>query len=265
MSAEWYYLINGQQQGPVDERILQEMIASGSLGANDLVWRDGMAQWAPASQTELFQASPQQPAVPQQEQQQFDPYAQPLGHGQSQPHSVYNLPGAWDQQGQPVDVNYGLNQGHAGYAGFWKRFAAYLIDQIILIIPCIIMIFIVGFIIGIVLAVSGQIQSDADIKQYEPMFNIVGNVVGIFIAWLYHAFMESSKYQGSVGKLALGIKVVDLAGNRISFGKATGRHFAKIPSLLILLMGFFMAGFTEKKQALHDMMAGCLVVNRPGR
>jgi uncharacterized RDD family membrane protein YckC len=55
------------------------------------------------------------------------------------------------------------------------------------------------------------------------------------------------------------MKVTDLAGNRISFARATGRHFAKYISLLILLVGYIMAGFTQNKQALHDMIAGTLV------
>jgi uncharacterized RDD family membrane protein YckC len=72
--------------------------------------------------------------------------------------------------------------------------------------------------------------------------------------------MESSSKQATLGKMALGIIVTDLEGQRISFGKATGRHFSKIVSGIILYIGFIMVAFTEKKQGLHDMMAGCLVV-----
>ena len=73
--------------------------------------------------------------------------------------------------------------------------------------------------------------------------------------------MESSAKQATLGKLALAIKVTDLNGNRISFGRASGRYFAKIISGLIFCIGYIIAGFTEKKQALHDMIANCLVVN----
>jgi uncharacterized RDD family membrane protein YckC len=78
--------------------------------------------------------------------------------------------------------------------------------------------------------------------------------------WLYFAMMESSNKMATLGKMAIGIKVTDLNGNRISFGRATGRYFAKILSGMILMIGYIMAGFTEKKQALHDMIASCLVV-----
>ena len=79
---------------------------------------------------------------------------------------------------------------------------------------------------------------------------------------IYFAFMESSARQATLGKQALGIIVTDLNGNRIYFGKATARYFGKFISGLILGIGYIMAGFTEKKQALHDMMARCLVVKK---
>jgi uncharacterized RDD family membrane protein YckC len=96
---------------------------------------------------------------------------------------------------------------------------------------------------------------------------IIGLVFGLILVivimgWLYFAFMESSKNQGTLGKLALGLKVSDLEGNRISFGRATGRFFGKILSGMILYIGYILAGLTEKKQALHDMLAGCLVVKK---
>ena len=98
---------------------------------------------------------------------------------------------------------------------------------------------------------------------------LVGTLLGVYfiivcmagvISWLYWSLMESSAKQATLGKMALGIKVTDLNGNRIGFGKATGRFFGKILSGIILDIGFIMAGFTEKKQGLHDMIAGTLVV-----
>jgi len=81
-------------------------------------------------------------------------------------------------------------------------------------------------------------------------------------AWLYFALMESSSKQATLGKMALSIIVTDMNGNRLTFGRATGRYFGKIISGMILMIGYIMAGFTEKKQALHDIIAGCLVVNK---
>jgi len=81
----------------------------------------------------------------------------------------------------------------------------------------------------------------------------------VFGSWLYEAFMESSSYQATLGKMIFGMKVTDLNGNRISFGRATGRHFAKWLSAMILGIGYIMVGFTERKQGLHDLLAGTLV------
>ena len=121
------------------------------------------------------------------------------------------------------------------YGGFWVRVVAALIDGVLLAV--------VGFVLGLVLA-------DRSTES------LVSTVVG----WLYYAGMESSARQATLGKTAMGLAVTDLSGGRISFLRATGRHFAKILSALILLIGFVMVAFTEKKQGLHDMIASTLVV-----
>jgi uncharacterized RDD family membrane protein YckC len=85
----------------------------------------------------------------------------------------------------------------------------------------------------------------------------------LVLQWLYYAWMESSEHQATLGKMALGLIVTDLDDRRVSFARATGRFFAKIISGLIpLAIGYIMAGFTEKKQALHDMIASTLVLRK---
>ena len=137
------------------------------------------------------------------------------------------------------------------YAGFWKRFAALILDYFVVVI----LAMLVGAVVGLLYGIG---SSGSEEKTAETL----GGFAGIGAWWLYYAFMESSRKQATLGKMALGIKVVDLKGGRISFARATGRHFGKILSWLIMMIGFMMAGFTSRKQALHDMMAGCLVVNR---
>lgn len=136
------------------------------------------------------------------------------------------------------------------YAGFWKRFAAAFIDGIIVIISSMI----IGFIFGIIMVMGGTKDSST--------LETLGNILGFFLSWLYYSVMESSPTQGTFGKMALGIKVTDLSGDRVSFGKATGRYFGKILSGLTLFVGYIMIAFTEKKQGLHDVVAGCLVVDK---
>jgi uncharacterized RDD family membrane protein YckC len=131
------------------------------------------------------------------------------------------------------------------YAGFWRRFAAYIIDNIL-----------IGVVYVILITVLGAVAGDGGI--------VIGYLVGIVGTFVYFAYMESSANQATVGKMALGIQVTDVNGGRISFGKALGRTAGKILSALILYIGYIIAAFTEKKQALHDMMAGTLVVKRGG-
>jgi uncharacterized RDD family membrane protein YckC len=138
------------------------------------------------------------------------------------------------------------------YAGFWLRLGAMLIDAIILNIGTLI----IGFIILLPLVAGGGTTE----KMEQGGIKILLNLLGAVIAWVYFALMESSSMQATFGKMALGIIVTDMMGGRISFGRATGRHFAKYISMITLLVGFIMAGYTRKKQALHDMIAGCLIV-----
>ena len=157
-------------------------------------------------------------------------------------------------------------QAEVRYAGFWLRFVAYLIDDIILSI--------VGFIIsipfigGIVLSAIGIGEHpEFDEQTAMGIAGILGSIVGLIaviflMGWLYFALMESSKNQATLGKMALGLKVTDMEGGRISFGRATGRYFGKIISGMIIYIGYIIAGLTEKKQALHDIMASCLVVKK---
>ncbi len=74
---------------------------------------------------------------------------------------------------------------------------------------------------------------------------------------------EASAWQATPGKRILRLYVTDLNGQRVTFARAAARNFAKIISSLTFLVGYLVAGFTEKKQALHDILAGCLVLRRP--
>lgn len=137
------------------------------------------------------------------------------------------------------------------YAGFWKRVAAWFLDFIISLLG----VFPIVLILGLLL-----IPTTGDVGYNEAQWEGLGTVVGMIFSWLYYTLMESSSKQATLGKMFLGIKVTDLNGNRIGFGKATGRHFGKIISSIILGIGYIMVAFTQKKQGLHDKMAGCLVI-----
>ena len=231
---QWYYARNGERIGPVALDGLRAMASSGALKPQDLVWHESMTQWSPAGNISDLFSAPNQPP-------QAAPYvAVPLGYAGPAPINYYTPP-----------------QQSVIYAGFWLRFVAIILDTILLAIVNGTIGFIFGFALGYMMAHAGSTQ--ADIRSTAA---VTGNILGVTLVWLYNAFMESSTAQGSLGKMALGLKVTDMAGQRISFARATGRHFGQFLSGLILMIGFLMAGFTEKKQALHDLMANCLVVKK---
>jgi len=139
------------------------------------------------------------------------------------------------------------------YAGFWVRFVASFIDGIIVNIAGSIL----GFAAGLVIGLLGGSEEGAQLLATG-----IGGLIGVLVGWLYAALMESSASQATLGKQAMGLVVTDVSGQPLSFAKASGRHFGKYLSALILMIGFIMAAFTEKKQALHDMLAGTLVVKK---
>jgi uncharacterized RDD family membrane protein YckC/Tfp pilus assembly major pilin PilA len=123
------------------------------------------------------------------------------------------------------------------FAGFWRRVAAYLLDNLVVMIPTV---------IAVVILESSEVWA---------------RLAPFVIWWAYKAAMESSAMQATFGKKAMGIKVCDLDGQRISFARASGRFFASFISAILICIGFIMAAFTTKRQALHDLIASTLVVN----
>jgi len=132
------------------------------------------------------------------------------------------------------------------YAGFWKRAAAFLIDLIIIFTLDVIVWFLLGF----------------RYSDWTGGAKDTGMLVGVVIAWIYFAGFESSAKQATLGKMVLRIKVTDMEGNRIGFGTATWRHFGRIVSAGIFFIGYIMVAFNKKKQGLHDLIAGSLVLNK---
>jgi uncharacterized RDD family membrane protein YckC/Tfp pilus assembly protein PilE len=139
------------------------------------------------------------------------------------------------------------------YAGFWKRFFALIIDGIIIGLSCVLMIVCISF-----LLVKGGSSSE--------VAGAMGALLAFFFQFaaplLYNALFESSSAMATPGKMALGIIVTDMRGNRITFLRALGRNAGKWVSNIILSIGYFMAAFTRRKQALHDIFADCLVVTK---
>jgi uncharacterized RDD family membrane protein YckC len=149
------------------------------------------------------------------------------------------------------------------YAGFWKRFLAAIFDTFLVAVVGGPISVILGVILG---SVAGSFVGILGNDYFFPaLFSTVFFfIAGIFLVlrWLYFAIMESSSHQATFGKELMGIRVTDMNGRRISFWRATLRHFAKILSAMVYYLGYLMIGFTRKKQGLHDLISGCLVINK---
>jgi uncharacterized RDD family membrane protein YckC len=153
------------------------------------------------------------------------------------------------------------------FAGFWLRVVAYIIDSIVMGLAFM-AIFIPFAVMTGLTAVLGNIHPGEDPDNiatalggtfFLGLFALISlSIVG---GWLYHAKMESSSWQATLGKRVLNLRVTDLNGARVTFGRASGRYFAKIITGLIPFgIGYMLAGLTERRQALHDMIASCLVL-----
>lgn len=146
------------------------------------------------------------------------------------------------------------------YAGFWRRAVAFILDMLMVAIPTML---IFGPMVALeTLALGDPTHLSATQASLLGITIFSWQLVSIVLTWLYFAFFESSKKQSTWGKRLLGIKVVGANGQRISFARATGRFFAKTISYIIFYIGFIMAGFTNRKRALHDMVAETYVVKK---
>jgi len=168
------------------------------------------------------------------------------------------VPSAQEPLAQPPTVQFTASVPYATptlrFGGFWIRVVASVIDWLIVSV-------VVWPVAGIIILMIGVAGGAVRMPGFGIglVRRIVVETLFFCAFWIYEAAMESSSKQATLGKMALGLKVTDEQGGRISFARATGRYFAKIISGMILFIGYIMAGFTARKQALHDMIAGTLV------
>ena len=262
--TDWYYADGrNTRHGPVTRPALLQLRQDGIVGDGTLVWRDGLAGWqpfrelagelglAPAAGIEAWALEPVAPAPTATAGDAVDAGWRPLtatGAADDTGHiaSPYAPPTA--NVARPDAVTHG---GDVVLAGLLKRVAAYAIDAVIVGIASAV----IGGLIYELLGVGG-------FGRGFWMEQAVLNAVSLVLSALYFAWFHAAYAMATPGKMAVGIKVVRLDGSRISFLRGIGRYFATILSSLILMIGFLMAGFTQRKQALHDMVCDTLVVDR---
>lgn len=249
--TDWYYSdAQRQQHGPVDAGELAALHNKGLLTADMLVWREGMSGWKPWREMIREVIAGGAPEDPRADAMARAAEAAP-NDGAYRPYAIAE-PSPYAPPQAQLEASGGVvTDGHVVYAGFWKRVAASIIDNFLLGI--------VGGIIGGILGFA--IGMGAGLED-SPVLDVLVNLFSIALGALYFGWMHSSEQQATLGKMAVGIKVVRTSGERISFARGIGRHFATILSALILCIGYLMAAFTDRKQALHDMICDTLVVDK---
>ena len=259
--SNWYYAdAERQRQGPLAAEELVQRFHQGRLRLDTLVWRDGLADWQPlrdfSSELSLHQAPAETFYTP------VDPVpappfpVDPAGSAFSDARLGADSPYAPPSAALTSDEAFYAG-GEVVYAGFWKRVAAYVVDGLVVGIAGAILGAIIGGVIGALLA-SGS----SDFGAGFIVIQLISNLVSIALAAAYYAGFHASTSQATLGKMAVGIKVVRSDGSRISVARGVGRYFATLLSSLILGIGFLMAAFTERKQGLHDMLCDTLVVDK---
>ncbi|MGF6496070.1 putative RDD family membrane protein YckC [Luteibacter sp. 621] len=230
---------NGERFGPYPDDEIRQWLRDGTCRPEELGWYEGMTDWRPLG--ELFPED--RPATP------------PPGAAAPPP------PPPREQPFMGITENTVAPE----YAGFWLRFGAWVIDYILITIPSTFIAMAMGFQHAITTFFAQmETNQSAAMTAYLDEVRPIAYVV-LLIGFVYYVLFESSKWQATPGKLAVGIRVTDTAGQRLTAGRAAGRNLIRlanaVPFLSILPMVFYItAAFSERKQGIHDMLAGTYVL-----
>lgn len=242
--AKWYYLKGEERLGPLEQTAFDELVRQGTIAQETLVWRDGMADWQPYGQA--VQA-------PSAEQMAGDHVAC------AQCGSVFLKEDVISFRGNFVcanckptfmaEITQGVERAtELNYAGFWIRFGAKFLDALIVVLPMEVLRY---SLFGIEALLEPQTMPG------EWLFELFNISVHICYTWLL-----TWKYGGTLGKLALDLRVVTANGEPIGCGRALGRALAEYLSALILLIGYIIAAFDSEKRTLHDHICGTRVIRK---
>jgi len=257
--SQWYYAdAQRERHGPVEADVLRDKFRRNELDLGSLVWREGMSQWQPLS----AMAEELQLLVPAAAGAGIDLRAdyQAIEDGTAVAKASAAAPSPYAAPTSATTGEAVVNGGEIVYAGFWKRVAAYFIDSLIVGIVGGVVAMVIGMVLGIGMAGVGG-GSDAMGAGFIAI-QLLTNLVSIGLAAAYYAGFHASSGKATLGKMAVGIKVVRSNGERITIARGIGRYFAAMLSGLILCIGYLMAAFTERKQSLHDMICDTLVVDK---
>ncbi|MDD3470956.1 MAG: RDD family protein [Thermoguttaceae bacterium] len=275
----YYVAIRNQQYGPYAEEVLRRLMQTDQVTPDSLAWCDTLTEWTPVNRipellvlwTETKRFPPQTPPTPLSGGVSGETSASP-NESQTPPASdvspsVGPMPGMGPRQmpgqvpwmGQPYLPSYAMSWNR-GFANFFQRMVAMFVDGLILSLLSFSLLFIMASLL-VILERHGERLSPEEAEQLGMSLSALFCLVSMIVSWLYYAISESSTWQATLGKRLMGIYVVDIYGQRISFGRATCRYFCKIPSSFFGI-GFLLALVTPRNQTLHDLLANTLVLKR---
>lgn len=231
MASQWYVGRGGERSGPFSSDQLRSLVEKGQLAAGDLVWKEGMAEWIDCAKVQGLLPASRLP-VAGDGTADWNPYQSPTSDAAT---------GAE-----------GTSASSMVLADYLPRVGAHILDSIFLLLLSLIP----GLLLGIALVMMLGPENGSAVSG--PLGNLLGLLIGI----AYYVGLETSEKQGTWGKQIVGIKVTDLEGRRLTVGRAVGRYFGHILTGCSFGIGMLMPLFTEKRQTLHDMIAGCLVLKR---
>jgi uncharacterized RDD family membrane protein YckC len=265
--TEWYYSdAQRTQHGPVSAADLAAMHTRGLLPPETLVWREGMSDWKPWRDMIRDVIAGDAPEDPRAEAMIQAAEAAP-DDGAYRPYAIaepspYAPPKARVEDAQGVVVG-----GRVVYAGLWKRFAASFIDNFVTTAISYAALIPFGLLFGI--SAAGMANSGADPFADTAGIAMMGvmYLIMLLLPAVYFGWMHASSNQASLGKMAVTVKVVRGDGQRISFWRGFLRYVAYMLFVLLtcglgVLISGLMTAFTERKQALHDMICDTLVVDK---
>jgi len=265
----WYYVEQGQQAGPITDEQLEGMLRTGKIQPETLVWHEGMPTWVPCREVKGGAVPPgaatgaAAEAVCAECGKMF-PIGETIKYGSS-----YVCAACKPVFLQKLREGARLNTGGLNYAGFWIRFAAKLLDGLILgaviVIPMVILVFI--FAASSASSLHANFFPDLAPHATSDRAGLMGNIFSLFFQLVFmaaqavYSMFFLGKYGATPGKMACGLIVVDSDGNKISYGKGFGRGCAEILSRLICSIGYIIAAFDNpQKRALHDHICNTRVV-----
>jgi uncharacterized RDD family membrane protein YckC len=247
----WYYADAGRQVGPIEDSALDDLVRSGVVRDDTLVWREGMPNWQPHAAVRAPRPAPPMPAQLIPDTAYCSECGRPFPSAQLVPIGNASV----CAQCKPVFLQRIREGGQAlgvrRYAGFWIRFVAYIIDMVILGVGTLIVD------IPLQMAAGGALLGSST----SAAFGLLGvlALVNFAILFAYEIYFVGTR-GATPGKMILGLKIIRADGSPLSFGLAAGRYLAFLLNSFTLFIGYIMAGFDDQKRALHDRICDTRVI-----